>query len=57
MTLQREVKNKVCQRRDVKIQCRDLKKAWVFGFFQHRDVAERGKFKTFAKLSNSEKTL
>ena len=68
-TLQRGVQNKVCQRRDVEIQRRDLSEAWVLASFnvmmlgrrdvttsQRCDVAERVKFKKFSKLSKSEKT-
>ena len=44
------------QRRDFRIQRRDMTKAWNFSFFQRRDVTERVKFKNFVKLSKYEKT-
>ena len=61
--LRRGVQNRVCQRRDVGIQRRDVTEAWDFGFFerrdvvfQRRDVIKRVKFINFEKCSKYEKT-
>ena len=37
----------VCQRRDVKIQRRDVTEAWVFKFFQRRNITKAWVFDFF----------